>query len=86
MNYWLLCVFHFLIELIYNLFVVGSPLPHTSASALSANREHFLFAFAYDTGSILLFKMNAVTGRVSCVELKQHYDTLVPKFLSRALR
>lgn len=69
------------------MFVLGSPLPHTSASTLSCNQQQFLFALAYDTGIILLFKMEYVTGRVTCLELKQHYDTLMmPKFLSRALR
>lgn len=71
----------------FDFLVADTPLPHTSASGLSNTHQHFFFALAYETGTILLIKLDAITGNSSTVELKQHYDALImPRFISRALR
>ncbi|KAK0176406.1 hypothetical protein PV328_000545 [Microctonus aethiopoides] len=56
------------------------PVPHAAASWLTLPHEEALFALAYNNGSILLLRLDTVTGLVHTSELKQ--DSIVPRFLS----
>ncbi|XP_015601122.1 nuclear pore complex protein Nup160 homolog [Cephus cinctus] len=58
----------------------NSPVPHAAASWLTLPQEEALFALAYNSGTILLLRLDTVTGMVHSSELKQ--DSIVPRFLS----
>ncbi|XP_066602662.1 nuclear pore complex protein Nup160 homolog [Prorops nasuta] len=58
----------------------NSPVPHAAASWLTPGQEEALFALAYNSGSILILRLDTVTGQVNSTELKQ--DSIVPRFLS----
>lgn len=63
------------------------PLPCTSATGYSSSQQQFFFALSYNTGIVLLIKLDAITGNSTSVELKQRNDTIImPRFLSRAFR
>ncbi|EEB10017.1 conserved hypothetical protein [Pediculus humanus corporis] len=67
--------------------VADSPIPCTSATGLSISQQQFFFALSYNTGVILLIKLDAITGNSTSTELKQHNDALImPRFISRAFR
>ncbi|KAK6630703.1 hypothetical protein RUM44_002872 [Polyplax serrata] len=67
--------------------VADMPLPCTSATGFSSSQQQFFFALSYNTGIILLVKLDAITGSSTSVELKQHGDALImPRFISRAFR
>ncbi|CAK9826764.1 Nuclear pore complex protein Nup160 homolog [Anthophora retusa] len=57
----------------------NSPVPHAAASWYIAPQEA-LFALAYNSGTILLLRLDIKTGLVHSSELKQ--DSIVPRFLS----
>nr|CAD7452802.1 unnamed protein product [Timema tahoe] len=59
--------------------VTNTCLPHTCVTWL-AMKEEALFALAYNTGLILLIRLDPVSGVAVTQELKQ--DTLMPRFLS----
>jgi len=54
--------------------------PHAAASWLTLPQEEALFALAYSSATILLLRLDTLTGLVHTSELKQ--DSIVPKFLS----
>lgn len=58
----------------------NSPVPHAAASWLTLPHEEALFALAYNSGMILVLRLDAITGLVHTTELKQ--DSIVPRFLS----
>ncbi|KAG7213986.1 hypothetical protein KM043_001360 [Ampulex compressa] len=58
----------------------NSPVPHAAASWLTLPQEEALFALAYNSGTILLLRLDTITGLVHTSELKQ--DSIVPRFLS----
>lgn len=58
----------------------NSPIPHAAASWLTLPHEEAVFALAYNTGSILVLRLDTITGLVHSTELKQ--DSIVPRFLS----
>lgn len=55
-------------------------MPHAAASWLTLPQEEALFALAYNSATILLLRLDSLTGLVHTSELKQ--DSIVPKFLS----
>ena len=57
----------------------NSPVPHAAASWFIQPQEA-LFALAYNSGTILLLRLDIKTGLVHTSELKQ--DSIVPRFLS----
>ncbi|XP_076180163.1 nuclear pore complex protein Nup160 [Ptiloglossa arizonensis] len=57
----------------------NSPVPHAAASWFIPPQEA-LFALAYNSGTILLLRLDTKTGLVHTSELKQ--DSIVPRFLS----
>nr|CAD7199870.1 unnamed protein product [Timema douglasi] len=59
--------------------VTNTCLPHACVTWL-AMKEEALFALAYNTGLVLLIRLDPVSGMAVTQELKQ--DTLVPRFLS----
>ncbi|XP_008559870.1 nuclear pore complex protein Nup160 homolog [Microplitis demolitor] len=67
-------------HVIANVGTTNAPVPHAAASWLTLPHEEALFALAYNTGSILLLRLDAATGLVHTSELKQ--DSIVPRFLS----
>ncbi|XP_012270896.1 nuclear pore complex protein Nup160 homolog [Orussus abietinus] len=60
--------------------ITNSPVPHAAASWLVLPQEESLFALAYNSGIILLLRLDTITGLVQTSELKQ--DSIVPRFLS----
>ncbi|XP_043288252.1 nuclear pore complex protein Nup160 homolog isoform X2 [Venturia canescens] len=58
----------------------NSPVPHVAASWLTLPHEEALFALAYNSGTILVLRLDTVTGLVHTSELKQ--DSIMPRFLS----
>ncbi|KAF7993721.1 hypothetical protein HCN44_010316 [Aphidius gifuensis] len=58
----------------------NSPIPHAAASWLTLPHEEAVFALAYNTASILVLRLDTITGLVHSTELKQ--DSIVPRFLS----
>ncbi|XP_017877657.1 nuclear pore complex protein Nup160 homolog [Ceratina calcarata] len=64
---------------ITNAGTTNSPVPHAAASWFIPPQEA-LFALAYNSGTILLLKLDIKTGLVHASELKQ--DSMVPRFLS----
>lgn len=56
-----------------------APVSHAATSWLTLQDEA-LFALAYNSGTILLLRLDIVTGLVHSNELKQ--DSIVPRFLS----
>ncbi|CAD6237041.1 GSCOCG00002109001-RA-CDS [Cotesia congregata] len=67
-------------HVISNIGTTNSPVPHAAASWLTLNPEEALFALAYNTGTILLLRLDGATGLVHTSELKQ--DSIMPRFLS----
>lgn len=63
-----------------NIGATNTPVPHAAASWLTLPQEEALFALAHSTGSILLIRLDTVTGLFHTSELKQ--DSMVPRFLS----
>nr|CAD7266209.1 unnamed protein product [Timema shepardi] len=59
--------------------VINTCLPHACVTWL-AMKEEALFALAYNTGLVLLIRLDPMSGMAVTQELKQ--DTLVPRFLS----
>ncbi|XP_053989255.1 nuclear pore complex protein Nup160 homolog [Hylaeus volcanicus] len=57
----------------------NSPMPHAAASWFISPQEA-LFALAYNSGTILLLRLDVKTSLVHTSELKQ--DSIVPRFLS----
>ena len=57
-----------------------SPVPHAAASWLTLPQEEALYALAYNSGTVLLLRLDTVTGLVHTSELKP--DTMMPRFLS----
>ncbi|XP_076237550.1 nuclear pore complex protein Nup160 [Calliopsis andreniformis] len=68
-------VFH----VITNAGTTNSPVPHAATSWFIQPQEA-LFALAYNSGTILLLRLDTKTGLVHTSELKQ--DSIVPRFLS----
>ncbi|XP_050491820.1 nuclear pore complex protein Nup160 homolog isoform X1 [Bombus huntii] len=66
-------------HVITNAGTTNSPVPHAAASWLIPPQEA-LFALAYNSGTILLLRLDTKTGLVHSSELKQ--DSIVPRFLS----
>lgn len=66
-------------HVITNAGTTNSPVPHAAASWFIPPQEA-LFAFAYNSGTILLLRLDIKTGLVHSNELKQ--DSIVPRFLS----
>lgn len=62
------------------MFYIDSPVPHAAASWLTLPQEEALFALAYTSATILLLRLDALTGLVHTSELKQ--DSIMPRFLS----
>ncbi|XP_034947135.1 nuclear pore complex protein Nup160 homolog [Chelonus insularis] len=67
-------------HLISNVGTTNVIVPHAAASWLTLPQEEALFALAYNTGSILLLRLDTMTGLVHTSELKQ--DSIMPRFLS----
>ncbi|XP_012217112.2 nuclear pore complex protein Nup160 homolog [Linepithema humile] len=67
-------------HIISNAGTTNSPVPHAAASWLILPQEEALFALAYSSATILLLRLETLTGYVHTNELKQ--DSIVPKFLS----
>ncbi|EGI69420.1 Nuclear pore complex protein Nup160-like protein [Acromyrmex echinatior] len=67
-------------HIISNAGATNSPVPHAAASWLMLPQEEALFALAYSSATILLLRLDALTGLVHTSELKQ--DSIMPKFLS----
>ncbi|EFN74716.1 Nuclear pore complex protein Nup160-like protein [Camponotus floridanus] len=67
-------------HIISNAGTTNSPVPHAAASWLTLPQEEALFALAYSSATILLLRLDTLTGLVHTSELKQ--DSIVPKFLS----
>ncbi|XP_032683313.1 nuclear pore complex protein Nup160 homolog [Odontomachus brunneus] len=67
-------------HIIANAGTTNSPVPHAAASWLTLPQEEALFALAYSSATILLLRLEALTGLVHTSELKQ--DSIVPRFLS----
>ncbi|KAL7295616.1 hypothetical protein TKK_0010980 [Trichogramma kaykai] len=63
-----------------NVGLTNSPVAHAAASWLTMPQEEAQFALAYDTGLILLLRMDTVTGLVHSSELK--HESIMPRFLS----
>ncbi|KAF3422683.1 hypothetical protein E2986_06785 [Frieseomelitta varia] len=66
-------------HVITNAGTTNSPVPHAAASWFIPLQEA-LFALAYNSGTILLLRLDTKTGLVHTSELKQ--DSIVPRFLS----
>ncbi|XP_043261086.1 nuclear pore complex protein Nup160 homolog [Colletes gigas] len=66
-------------HVITNAGTTNSPVPHAAASWFIPPQEA-LFALAYNSGTILLLRLDIKTGLVHTIELKQ--DSIVPRFLS----
>ena len=60
--------------------LTNSPVAHAAASWLTVPQEEAQFALAYDTGAILLLRMDTITGLVHSSELK--HESIMPRFLS----
>lgn len=58
----------------------NSPVPHAAASWLTLPQEEALYALAYSSGTILLLRLDTMTGLLHSNELKQ--DSIMPRFLS----
>lgn len=58
----------------------NSPVAHAAASWLIMPQEEALFAVAYNSGIILLLRLDTISGLVHTSELKQ--ESIVPRFLS----
>ncbi|XP_015116338.1 nuclear pore complex protein Nup160 homolog [Diachasma alloeum] len=58
----------------------NTPVSHAAASWLLLPHEEAVFALAYSSGSILVLRLDSITGLVHTSELKQ--DSIVPRFLS----
>ncbi|XP_071559183.1 nuclear pore complex protein Nup160 homolog isoform X2 [Temnothorax nylanderi] len=67
-------------HIISNAGATNSPVPHAAASWLTLPQEEALFALAYSSATILLLRLDTLTGLVHTSELKQ--DSIMPKFLS----
>ncbi|XP_011311730.1 nuclear pore complex protein Nup160 homolog [Fopius arisanus] len=59
---------------------INTPVSHAAASWLSLPHEEALFALAYSSGTILVLRLDSITGLIHTSELKQ--DSIVPRFLS----
>ncbi|CAL7942667.1 unnamed protein product [Xylocopa violacea] len=66
-------------HVITNAGTTNSPVPHAAASLFIPPQEA-LFAFAYNSGTVLLVRLDTKTGLVHTSELKE--DSIVPRFLS----
>lgn len=55
-------------------------MPHAAASWLTLPHEEALFALAYNSGTVLVLRLDSITGLVHTSELKQ--DSIMPRFLS----
>ncbi|XP_031781564.1 nuclear pore complex protein Nup160 homolog isoform X7 [Nasonia vitripennis] len=56
------------------------PVAHAGSSCLTVHQDKAVFALAYNSGVILVLRLDIVTGTVNFSELKQ--ESTVPRFLS----
>ncbi|XP_058790727.1 nuclear pore complex protein Nup160 homolog isoform X2 [Phymastichus coffea] len=60
--------------------LTNAPIAHAAASWLVMPQEEALFAFAFNSGTILLLRLDTITGLVHQSELK--IESIVPRFLN----